>query len=156
MKISSNDGLKSYAQLIYLIKAATGNLDARKEEIMNIYWEKLMMKVPTWLKPTTFHQALRSNHPVDPQHRAGPPPSAVLRLLEEFKRSGGEVNSLAHETLLGRMSAGLEGTSSTTYYSHINMLQWACSVFECSVCPASLCDIRRVALVCNNPSILRG
>ena len=114
------------------------------------------MKVPNSMRPVTFHQALGSNPPVSARHRAGLPSTAVLSLLRDFKRPGGNVMDVADVTLQGRMAASMEDTTGVKYYSHINMLQWACSVFECPICPASVQNIRRVALVCNNPSTLRG
>jgi hypothetical protein len=148
--------LKQFAQLIYMVKAASDATDPPNQEILMTNWEKTMMKIPSALRPKTFHQALGDNPAFDAKHRAGPTPTAVLKLLHEFKQSGGDLNALADEKIQGRMAAGIEDTTSATYFSFINMLQWACSVFECEVCPAHLQSIRRVALVCNNPSTLRG
>ena len=156
IKIRGSAELTQFAQLLYILKAATEPLEPLSQETLLANWEKQMMKIPSALRPRTFHQALGVSCPDDPRHRAGPPPTAVLNLLKHFKTSGGDVAALADETLHGRMAAGIEDSTGITYYSHINMLEWACSIFDCPIVPAGLHHIRRVALVCNSPSTLRG
>ena len=58
MKVLLHGGLKQFAQLIYMVKVATQPMDPRAEEIIKTSWEKHMMKVPSSMRPRSFHQTI--------------------------------------------------------------------------------------------------
>ena len=80
----------------------------------------------------------------------------MLKRLEAFQLKGGDAAALANEAIHGRIAASIEDSTRQVYFSHVNMVEWACRVFNGQVCPTELPTIRRVAMICNNPQTLKG
>ena len=101
-----------------------------------------------------FRESLGRVIPLHPRHRAGPPPSAVIKLLHGFKDQGGDVIAFADEVLKRRVAASIEDSTGKVYFSHLSMIQCACSrpvlfVSACSIVLLCVAAYAKVNFACH-------
>ena len=106
-KTQYNAKLKMFGQIVYKVRAARDRNDPSHTEPILMNWKRQMIKVGSLLQPQSFHDALSKSCTHDPSHMAVPPPHCSAKLLQEFQDAGGDVISLADETLQGRMAASI-------------------------------------------------
>jgi hypothetical protein len=105
--------------------------------------------------PTELHKAAGVNPPHG-RSNTGPTPTQEIRLLQTLQNNGISCLTLLDQVAKARADAAVAEATSSTYASHVRMIEWACSILGESPMPASAQLIGRVATLVNNPSTQRG
>lgn len=140
----------------WLLKSGPGATKAQVE------WKYAAARVGTPARLLTSQVHLTLREPViSPTSarffgRAGPTPTANLRLLEDFQHGGGDPGALLDAVFASRTSAAHADGTHTTYRSHLNMIDWACRVINSDPLPATLSTIHRISVIVNDATTLRG